>query len=311
MRFRFWDKQPEQENYSSEKGVHILQKLNNDYKGWTDTNEDHWLLLEGLKGVHRPGGFFAVGEFHVLDIALQIGATSVVLGDLDWRAVEKNATILRIVEQAQHVDEVLPRILEYIKKTYDPDGFNAFLQKLTSQGAQTGARIRLSWAHDQKAFQKLQSMIKEGRIALAQVDITDPESMRVVGQFFAGQKQRLETAYLSNTISHTEFAKVDLKKHRQAVQALETAGGHRNTLLIRSGEGTNPQIMRKMFSNSPDFLTQIPQIVAKTEQDREKHYGKNVKVLPEAIDRAITGSLAQYDFEFFTQSLEDYKKHMK
>ena len=298
------------ENNSTSK-VLKLQYLNKDYRGWTTTNEDHLLLLEGLRGTKRKGGFFGVGEFQVIDVALQLGANAIVLGDLDKDAVIKNLEVLRIVESSNSVDEVLPRIFDLIEKTEGADGLQSFKEKLTNKGTHTGSRIRLSWAQSEPEYRRLKQLINDGKVAVVQVDITDPKTMSVVGKFFKSCGTSLDSAYLSNTISFDKFEDKVLSLHKGAVKALYAAGGDDNTLLIRSGNTSNPEVIRKVNETSPiksdknrDYEQQAHEEIA----ERKAHYGE-IETLPELIERVYSDSLFLYVFEFFKQNLRDYKKH--
>ncbi len=309
---------PEPLNINSEiahpSRVKELQYLNNSYRGWTTTNEDHLLLLESLKGTKRNGGFFAVGEFQALDVALQLGADVIVLGDLDEEAVKKNLDVLKTVETATKVEEVLPRIFEIIEKAEGKNGLNSFKEKITSDvTSSTGARIKLSWAKSKPEFERLKKLIKEGKVAVAQVDITDPESMKIVGAFFRSQRTSLNSAYLSNTISYDNFDDEAKREHQQAVRALYNADGTNKTLLIRSGQNTNPKTIKAILEHGHPYLTKGRDVIKEAQDgvlDRELHYGKT-ETLPDLIDRIISDSVFLYDFEFFTQELKDYEANAR
>ncbi len=298
-------------NNPENSNIAILQDFDDPYQGWTSTNEDHLLLLEGLKGIHRPGGFFAVGEFQVLDIALELGADVIVLGDLDLRAVKKNIEVLKIIETTAIVSEVLPKLFKLLEELDGIERVAELKLKLTLQGASTASRVRLSWTYSQETLDRLRELISQGKIAVAQVDITKPQSMSVVGRFFAQHNTRLEAAYLSNTISHAHFDDKRLIEHQSAVQSLYAAGGYENTLLIRSGLSTDEKVISELFAAggqnvSPDA---IKKMADEAQQETSAHYGPNTQRINEVIRRAFTGSWMEYDFEFFTQNLGAYQKH--
>lgn len=292
--------------------VKILQTLENDYHGATTTNEDHLLLLEGLKEVSRPGGFFAVGEYQNLDIALELEADVIVLGDLDKRAVEKNRAVLQIIESTPNVEDILPKLLQLIEDLGGPDEIREFKNRIIPQGSNTGSRIKLEWAHSQKALDRLRELIKQGRIAVAQVDITDPDSMAVVGEFFAKHDTEMNTAYLSNTISYKQFNPKIKTQHATTSKALYTAGGNDKTLLIRSAPGTDLKVLKKIFEDMVSIvpISKMKELITENLDDKEQHYGPNTLKLRETIERVFSGNRMQYDFEFFTQSLQEYQDHI-
>ncbi len=299
-------------NNPENSNIAFLQDFDDPYRGWTSTNEDHLLLLEGLKGIHLPGGFFAVGEFQVLDIALELGADVIVLGDLDLRAVKKNIEVLKIIETTTTVSEILPKLFKLLEEFDGAETVVDLKKKLTLQGADTASRVRLSWTYSQDALDRLRELISQGKIAVAQVDITKPESMSVVGEFFAQHNTRLEAAYLSNTISHAHFDDRCLIEHQNAVQSLYAAGGYENTLLIRSGHNTDEKILSEFFAIEGDKISPdaIKKIADEAQQETSAHYGPNTRRIHEVIRRAFTGSWVEYDFEFFTQNLGEYRKHV-
>ena len=305
------------EEFTSTEKVHFskiaeLQYLNRDYRGWTSTNEDHLLLLEGLRGIRRSGGFFGVGEFQVLDIALQLGADAIVLGDLDKNAVRKNLEVLKIVESSDTVSEVFPKIFKQIELIDGKDELSSIKEKMTLEGTHTGARVKLAWARSEPEFIKLKTLISQGRVAVAQVDITDPNTTIKVGEYFKSRGSILDSAYLSNIISLDKFGKKSRLQHKGAADALYIAGGRNHTLLIRSGQTTNPKIKQKILEHYPSLSERrnLIQEAMEDTEERKTHYGNKFQKLPERIERVYTTSLFLYAYEYFTQELGDYRTHV-
>ncbi|HXV27668.1 MAG TPA: hypothetical protein VD913_01750, partial [bacterium] len=194
------------------------------------TNEDVTAFISGLDKIDiQGGGFLGVGSFHNLDIALDRGASAIVLVDYAPEVVERNLSLLGFIERAENPGEL--RLM--IEKEGWQDDLEAIRTAESPQRSRIGAslgRTPLLWYDDEDYFKRLKQLMRERRIAVAYADLAQPESMKPVGEFFIQTGIPLRLINLSNVEMHIERG-VGIKGLAHLGDALKAAGANADTLV--------------------------------------------------------------------------------